>query len=64
MLVQLTSEWVSSESWVSTSIVAIPAGACEITQNQLLNAALEDGQLYVYAKIGDNMRPLSYTILK
>lgn len=58
----ITSEWVSADSWVSTSVFGLPARACELNQIQLSNAALDEGQLYVYSKIGDNVRSLPYTI--
>lgn len=58
----ITSEWVSADSWISTSVFGLPARACEMAQIQLSNTALDQGQLYVYSKIGDNVRPLPYTI--
>lgn len=58
----VASEWVTAENWVSTSVFGLPARTCEMNQIQLTNAALDQGQLYVYSKIGDNVRPLPYTI--
>ncbi len=58
----LTSEWVSADQWVATSVFGLPARACEINQSGLTNKVLEKGQLYVYSKIGEAIRPLPFTI--
>jgi len=57
----ITSEWVTADQWVATSVFGLPARACEMNQYRLTNDLLEKGQLYVYSKIGDNIRPLPFT---
>ncbi|WP_428654030.1 hypothetical protein [Runella sp.] len=58
----ITSEWAPADQWVATSVFGLPARACEMNQIRLTNSLLEQGQLYVYSKIGENVRPLPFTM--
>lgn len=55
------STWVNAQQWTNTNIFGLPAKSYEIQNNQLNNSVLEAHQLYVYAKINDEVRPLPFT---
>jgi hypothetical protein len=58
------SDWIAADHWVKTSVFGLPARAQELTQSRLTPTQLENGQLYVYTKLNDEVRTLPFTLNK
>jgi hypothetical protein len=58
----VSSDWMSANQWVKTSVFGLPARSCELSNNALTSKVLDNSQLYVYSKIEDEVHPMPFNM--
>ncbi|MFN4145015.1 MAG: hypothetical protein ACK4GN_04260 [Runella sp.] len=55
------SAWIETPQWTNTNIFDLPARTCQIKNNSFDSRTLEEAQLFVYAKVNNQIRLLPFS---
>lgn len=55
------SDWIEAKKWTASRVFDLPARSFEYRNAQLSPKKIEEGELFVYVKINDEIKTLPYT---